>query len=175
MKILDLSMEIYSGMPVFPGDPEVQIDQECTIENDEWNMKRIYMNSHDATHVNVPIHSKAGWKTLEDYLLTDFISSAVKFESETDISSDTALIFDAIDITMEIAQKIVEIKPPFIGVPAHFEFDLDIERYLLQNDIISFERLIHTDKLPKKFTFHGVPLRIRDGDGSPVRAYAIID
>jgi len=58
MKIIDLSMEIYSGMPVFQGDPEDEITQEATIENDEWNMKRIHMNSHDATHLNVPIHCK---------------------------------------------------------------------------------------------------------------------
>lgn len=175
MKIIDLSQEIYSGMPVFPWDPEVQIDQECTIENEQWNMKRIHINSHDGTHLNVPIHCKLGWKTLDDYSLKDFISPGVKFESEDDIRSDRALIFDKLDITMGIAEKIVEIKPPFIGVPAHFEFNLDIERYLLQNDILSFERLVNTDKLPKEFMFHGVPLNLRDGDGSPVRAYAIID
>jgi len=72
------------------------------------------------------------------------------------------LIFSKTDITQDIAEKIVEIKPPFIEVPAHFEFDLDIERYLLENDIISFERLVNTDKLPKEFMFHGVPLKIRD-------------
>lgn len=65
--------------------------------------------------------------------------------------------------------------PPFIWVPAHFEFDLDIERYLLENDIISFERLVNTDTLPKEFMFHWVPLKIRNWDGSPVRAYAIIN
>lgn len=175
MKIIDLSMEIYSGMPVFPGDPEVQIDQECTIENDEWNMKRIHINSHDGTHVNVPIHSKMWGKMLDNYTLSNFIAPAVKFESVDDISSTAALIFDAIDISKEIAEKIVEIRPPFIWVPAHFEFDLDIERYLLENDIISFERLINTGKLPKEFMFHWVPLKIRNWDGSPVRAYAIIN
>jgi len=167
-------MEIYTDMRVFPGDPEVEITQEATIENDEWNMKRIHMNSHDGTHVNVPIHCKVWGKILDDYELSSFIAPAIKFESEEDIKSDRALIFDAIDITQEVAEKIARVRPPFIWVPAHFEFDLDIERYLLQNDIISFERLINTDILPKEFMFHWVPLKIRDGDGSPVRAYAVI-
>lgn len=174
MKIIDLSGEIYSGMPVFPGDPEVEIKQECSIENDEWNMKRITMNSHDSTHVNVPIHSKLWGKTLDDYSLSDFIAKARTFENEEDIRNDQALIFSRIDITQEIAEKIVEIRPPFIWVPEHFEFNLDIEKYLLENDIISFERLVNTDKLPKEFLFNGVPLKIKDWDGSPVRAYAII-
>lgn len=174
MKIIDLSMEIYTGMSVFPGDPEVQIDQECTIENDEWNMKRIHINSHDATHVNVPIHCKIWGKTLDDYSLENFMWPARIFESEEDILPSEGLIFSQTDITQEIAEKIVQIRPSFIGVPAHFEFDLDIERYLLENDIISFERLVNTEKLPKTFMFHGAPLHLRAGDGSPVRAYGVI-
>jgi len=49
-----------------------------------------------------------------------------------------------------------------------------IEQYLLSNDIILFERLANTNKLPKKFLFYGAPLKIKDGDGSPVRAFAIL-
>ena len=174
MKIIDLSMEIYTGMPVFPGDPEIQIDQECTIESDEWNMKRIHINSHDATHVNVPIHSKVWGKILDDYTLDDFISEAVVFEDMEDIQSNKAVIFtEKNDISWESAKKIVEMRPKFIGLTK--EFDIEIEKYLLEHDIISFERLTNTHKLPKKFIFHWAPLRIRDGDGSPVRAYAIID
>jgi len=48
----------------------------------------------------------------------------------------------------------VAAKTPFIGLPRHFEFDLDIEKYLLEHDIISFERLENTDTLPKTFFFH---------------------
>ena len=42
--------------------------------------------------------------------------------------------------------------------------------------IISYENLVNTEKLPsgKQFVFYGFPLKIRDGDGSPVRAVAII-
>ena len=174
-KIIDLSGEIYSWMPVFPGDPEVELDQECTIESDEWNMKRIHMNSHDSTHVNVPIHSKIWGKNLDDYTLTDFIGPARLYESDEDILSDEWLVFHESDITWDIAKKIIEIRPPFIALPSKFEFDVDIEKFLLEHDIISFERLENTEKLPKTFFFHGAPLRLRAGDGSPVRAYAIID
>ncbi|MDA9129055.1 cyclase family protein [Candidatus Gracilibacteria bacterium] len=174
MKIIDLSGEIYSGMPVFPGDPDVQIDQECTIENDEWNMKRIHINSHDSTHVNVPIHSKTGGKALDEYRINDFIGVARMYSSDEDIRSDEGLIFHEIDITWEVAQKIIDVNCPFIGLPSKFEFDIEIEKFLLKHDIISFERLENTHMLPKKFFFHGAPLKIREGDGSPVRAYAVI-
>jgi len=59
MKIIDLSGDIYTGLPVFPGDPEVSVEQIQTIENEGWNLNRIEISSHDSTHVNAPIHMKA--------------------------------------------------------------------------------------------------------------------
>ncbi len=175
MKIIDLSWELHTGLSVYPGDPEVSIERIQTIENHEWNMSRIKINSHDWTHVNVPIHSKIGWKTLDDYRIDDFIWPARLYESELDINSQEWLVFHSQDITQEIAEKVVKIKPLFIALPSKFEFDIKIERYLLEHDIISFERLENTEKLPKQFMFYGVPLKLREWDGSPVRAYAIVE
>ncbi len=98
---------------------------------------------------------------------------SVLFENDDDIQEWIGLIFWEKDINWDIAKKIVEIKPKFIWVSE--EFDIEIEKYLLENQIISFERLVNTKNLPKNFYFYGVPLKIRAGDGSPVRAYAIIN
>jgi len=51
---------------------------------------------------------------------------------------------------------------------------VEIERWLLEGNIISFERLVNTGQLPKRFIFHGAPLKIVQRDGSPVRAYAVV-
>jgi len=70
-----------------------------------------------------------------------------------DIQSNKAVIFtEKNDISWESAKKIVEMRPKFIGLTK--EFDIEIEKYLLEHDIISFERLTNTHKLPKKFIFH---------------------
>ena len=53
MTIIDLSQEIYDGMPVYPGDPEIKITLAATFDDGGWNMRRLEMNSHDGTHVNV--------------------------------------------------------------------------------------------------------------------------
>ena len=73
---------------------------------------------------------------------------------------------------MKTADYIVKIKPKFVGLAV--EADEKIEQYLLNNNLILFERLINTHNLPKKFMFYGVPLKIKDGDGSPVRAFAVL-
>ncbi|USN57794.1 MAG: cyclase family protein [Candidatus Peribacteria bacterium] len=85
MGVIDLSMELYSGMPVFPGDPDVKIEPIFHYEIDQWNMRRIEMNTHDATHVNVPIHATKNGKTLDNYSLDNFIGEAVKYECDDDI------------------------------------------------------------------------------------------
>lgn len=52
-----------------------------------------------------------------------------------------------------------------------------MERKLLQAGILTMAGLVHMDQLPKNspFMFYGVPLNIKDGDGSPIRAFAILD
>ncbi len=172
MKIIDLSLSVHPGMFVYSGDPEVDVEQVQTLERDGWNMKRLHINGHDGTHVNVPIHCKAGGKTLDDYVVEDFCGECVLYESQEDITADTGVLFRE-QITLELAKRIREIRPSFVGLSAEFEFDIVIEKFLLQNDILCFERLTNTDQLPKKFFFHGVPLKIKEGDGSPIRAYAI--
>jgi len=73
MKIIDLSQPLYSGMPVFPGDPEVVIEQQQTFKEDGWNMKRVNINLHDGTHLNVPIHGTKDGRTLDSYKIEAFI------------------------------------------------------------------------------------------------------
>lgn len=172
MKIIDLTLPIYSGMPVYPGDPEAKIEPLQTLEKDGWNMKRLHINSHDGTHVNTPIHCQKEGKTLDNYSLKDFCGECILYNSSEDIHSDTGVIFTQ-QITMDLAKKIVEKTPPFIGISAEFEIYETVEKFLLQNDILCFERLANTSQLPKRFFFHGAPLKIKKGDGSPVRAYAI--
>ncbi len=172
MKIIDLSTDFYTGLPVFPWDLEVSIEIIQTIEKDDWEMRRIEINSHDWTHVNVPAHAELWWKNLDDYILDDFIWESILFENIADIQFWFWIIFwEKKNISMEIAEEIVKIGPKFVWVS--LEFDIEIEKYLLKHDIISFENLINTKKLPKRFFFHGAPMKIREWDWAPVRAYAI--
>lgn len=174
MTVIDLSLFLYSGMPVYPGDPQSRIEPVLTLEKDNWNMSRIEINSHDATHVNVPYHVKGEGKSLDDYSPDDFIGESRLYKSESDIIPGVGVIFSDTNIDRRIADIIIERRPKFVGLASELEFDEEIERYLLMEDIISFENLCNTSALPDSFVFHGVPLSIRKGDGSPVRAYAII-
>ncbi len=55
-KIIDLSQEIYTGMPVYPGDPEVRFNLLSTIRESGYNNTEIVMGSHTGTHIDSPRH-----------------------------------------------------------------------------------------------------------------------
>ncbi len=78
-------------------------------------------------------------------------------------------------INEELANTIIASKPKFVGLDADFEIDTEIERKILEADIVVFERLTNLKDLPDHFSFFGAPLSIRGGDGSPVRAFAIVE
>lgn len=50
-----------------------------------------------------------------------------------------------------------------------------LERILIGNIIITYTRLNNLELIPndKPFMFYGLPLKIKSGDSSPVRAIAI--
>lgn len=175
MKIIDLTMSLHTGMPVYPGDPEVSIELVQTHEKDGWDMRRIQINAHDGTHVNAPIHMVPGGKTLDDMSLDMFCGSAHIYSPDVPMNKDRGVIFRDQNIDRDIAEQIKKVRPRFVGLSSAFEWDVEIEKDLLKEDIVLFERIANTDQLPDEFMFYGMPLKIKDGDGSPVRAFAVIE
>ncbi len=174
MQLIDLTLPLYDNMSVYPGDPEVKITQVHHLEKEGWNMATASFPTHIATHVNVPIHMVDGGKTLDDFGLENFMGTADLYRADMTFSADRGVIFTTQNLTPEIAQKLIATPPKFIGLSDKLEFDLELEKLTLEHNIISFENLANTDQLPSTFEFYGVPLKIRGGDGSPVRAFAMV-
>ena len=60
MRIIDLSQPLYNKMPVFPGDPDVLIQEIHSLEKEGWNLRSLTLTTHTGTHVNIPYHMVAG-------------------------------------------------------------------------------------------------------------------
>jgi kynurenine formamidase len=175
MKIIDLSLPLYSGMPVYPGDPQASITLVQRIERNGWDLRRLEINAHDGTHVNVPSHMVADGRTLDDYALADFSGPARLYEPARPMTETEGVVFATCNIDAAIAGKLKAIRPKFVGLSCRFDFDVEIERSLLGAGIICFERLANLKQLPSAFRFFGMPLKIRGGEASPVRAFALIE
>jgi kynurenine formamidase len=175
MKIIDLSQELFTGMSVFPGDPEVRIEPVLTIEDGGWLVRRLEINSHDGTHVNLPAHVVADGKIVNDFRIEAFMGDCEIYIKGMVMNENVGVIFRDQNIDKEITEQIKLQKPKFVGLSEDFEFDLEIEKDLLLNGIVSYEKLANLKSLPNNFKFYGVPLKIRNGEGSPVRAFAVVE
>lgn len=176
-EIIDLSQPIFGGMKVYPGDPEVEIEQIHSIDKEGWRLRHIKMGSHTGTHVDAFSHMDREGKTLDEIPLESFFGKARVVEAADKFPKKVGLVFSSGKLELRVFDKIYAAKPPFIAVSSSCEFKVELERKLLEKGILTFTDLVNVDKLPtdKTFMFYGFPLKIKDGDGSPVRAVAIVD
>lgn len=172
MRVIDLSVSVYSGMEVFQGDPEVKIDLVHTYKENTWQLRQLQMGSHTGTHVDSPSHMHKGASTLDDIDIERFfdISQVVWKDEKFPINIGLFFIEEVGSMCLD---KILSASPRFVGG----NITEDLERALLEKEIITYTRLVNLDLIPvgKNFMFYGLPLKIKSGDGSPVRAIAIIE
>lgn len=69
--VVDLTRSITSGMPTYPGDPEVRIEPHATHESDGYRVSRVELGSHAGTHVDAPTHTEPDGATLGAFSLAD--------------------------------------------------------------------------------------------------------
>ncbi len=161
-------------MPVYPGDPEVIIKEIHTLDKEGWNLRNMTLTTHISTHVNVPYHMVKDGKRLDKYYIDSFFGKSELYRQGMRFYHNKGVIFSSGNIDKKITDELIKFPPKFIGLSEKFEFDIAIEKLLLEKGIISFENLKNTERLPQEFTFYGVPLNIKEADGSPVRAFAIV-
>lgn len=174
MRIIDLSQKLYHNMPVYPGDPEVVVEEIHTLAKEGWNLRSLSLTTHIGTHVNVPYHMVEKGKRLSEFSLDAFCGDTELYKPGMTISKHKGILFTTCNIDKAIADVLVKTPPKFIGLSEKFEFDIALEKLLLEHNIISFENLTNTDKLPDQCIFYGMPLNIADADGSPVRAFVLV-
>ncbi|MFI6335616.1 cyclase family protein [Streptomyces sp. NPDC050535] len=74
---LDLSVPVVTGMPVYPGDPEVEVSPALRVAQDGVNVLHLRLGSQSGTHVDAPYHVDEAWPTLDDLPPERFAGPAV--------------------------------------------------------------------------------------------------
>lgn len=171
MKVIDLSSPLYDGMPVYPGDPAVSIEVVHTYEEDSWQLRQLSLGSHTGTHVDALSHMHPDGKRLDEMDLTQFFGPAAVVDLDAEWPKAVGLFFTE-PVTTAYLDKIVKFQPVFVGG----ELSVDLERALLGQGIVTYTGLVNLERLPRGiiFSFFGLPLNILGGDGSPVRAIALL-
>ena len=228
-EIIDLSQDIYDGMPVFNGLPEVKIGVHRTHE--EWegienastqtpSVLKMELGEHTGTHVDALNHMGKQYvgQSIDTMPLSMFYTEGLCLDfthkglselitaREIDISlkrvgltikeGDTILLctnhfkrFFRTDhwkngpgITAEAARWLGEQKIAAFGVETMSPgvpkiSNKEVHQICGELGFTHYENMINLDKLLNRgrFRFIALPLKIRGGTGSPVRAVAIFE
>jgi kynurenine formamidase len=76
-ELVDLSVPIVTGMPVYPGDPEVTVAPALTVDDSGVNVLRLHLGSQSGTHVDAPYHIDDALPRLDELPLDRFAGPAV--------------------------------------------------------------------------------------------------
>lgn len=77
MRLIDLSVPVATGMPVYPGDPRVTVAPALSATDDGVNVLHLDMGSQSGTHVDAPFHIDDMLPTLDQLPLERFWGPAV--------------------------------------------------------------------------------------------------
>jgi arylformamidase len=72
--LVDLSHRVDSAMPVFPGDPEVELTPAGAQA--PWQVTEVHLGSHSGTHIDAAAHYVRGGRTIDEYPLERFVLPA---------------------------------------------------------------------------------------------------
>jgi kynurenine formamidase len=76
-RVVDLSVPLDDGTPVWPGDPPVRLAPAATIDRDGYNLLAIHLGSQSGTHCDAPYHFDPGGPRIDELDLRLFTGSAV--------------------------------------------------------------------------------------------------
>jgi len=227
-EIIDLSQEIYTGMPVFKGLPEVNIsmhashEQWAGIETDSPTpvVNKLELGEHTGTHVDAISHMAAKHKeqSIDTMSLSTFYTEGICLDFS---HKNLRELIEPVEMQEACEKANAQIKkgdtvlmhtdhyrknynnqdwrngPGISDASARWLGNLEIAAFGVETmspgvsgisnkavhitcgemGFTHYENMINLDALigRGRFRFIGLPLKIRGGTGSPVRAVAIFE
>jgi arylformamidase len=98
-KILDISVPIKNGMPLYPGDPILSVERTADVSRgDPYTTTRISLGVHTGTHVDAPAHFIRGGRTIEQLQLNVLIGPARLVDLSAAEGEITGRVLQAADL-----------------------------------------------------------------------------
>lgn len=84
MPLLDITLPISPRLPVWPGDPAVEMTRAADMERgDDYNLTRLNLSAHTGTHIDAPRHFLADGPAIDELSLERLIGPALVVETDT--------------------------------------------------------------------------------------------
>ncbi len=201
VKVYDVSMPIYEGMPVYKNKPEKQPKFE-TVTNGYVTETRVSMDVHTGTHIDSPLHMVVDGETMETLPIEQLVRTCRVLDlsnvedgiSKADLESVTFeegdfLLFktrnsnnegfnpEFIYVKEDAAEYLVNMKVKGVGIDA-----LGVERSqpghpthktLFEHGIIIIEGLRLKEVPEGTYLMVAAPIRLMGLDAAPARVVLI--
>ena len=154
-------------MPVYPGDPEVRIEQV----NELPALSRLELGSHTGTHVDAASHFIPGGAGVDELPLDVLIGPCTVVAGEG--FAERVLIKGAEPFDELGAEALVAAGVKLVGVDGMSVGDPDAHRVLLGAGIVAVEGLDLSAVEPGDYELICLPLNIAGCDGAPARAILV--
>ncbi len=173
--IYDISQELFSGC-VYPGDRAPEYKRVLSHQSgDGVNLTEVYMNAHNATHIDAPIHMVEGGKTVDQISLDACVGicEVISYNHRARIQETDAeriLLSECESIDMDTAELLVKKGVRFLGVEGQSVGTREVHVTLLKTDMVILEgaRLGHVPE--GKYRLCACPIKLGASDGAPCRA-----
>ena len=200
MELIDITVPVRDGMPVYAGNPEVRLERVQAISRgDEANISRLDFGVHTATHVDAPLHFIDGAAGAESIPLQSMIGPAHVIDAtalsaavsrsaleglEIPAGAERVLLKtpnsrlweldhftrDFIRLDESGARFVVEHGLLLIGIDYLSIGDAGAHRVLLEAGVVPLEGLDLSRVEPGPYELICLPLKLVGSDGGPARA-----
>src|SRR6478736_5755799 len=88
MKIYDVTVAVSEGVPIYEGDPRVEIESVRSIAGgDNANVSHLCLGAHTGTHVDAPNHFIDGTRRVEDLEIEKLVGPCRVIEIDDSVIS----------------------------------------------------------------------------------------
>lgn len=222
VKLVDLTQEIYQGMPVFPLHQKTMIFPNISHEQSkqqigfEFATNNLLINEHGPTHSDATYEYDPQGKYIDEMPLEYFYGPAVCLDV-SHVSPDDYITPNDLELALERSGQVLQEGDIVLLFTGHYNraygsdewltrytglnyegakwlanqgvVNIGIDAPAIDNpidplfsghlvckeyQITNTENLCNLDQVAgKRFLYFGLPLRIRKGTGSPIRAVAV--
>jgi arylformamidase len=196
VRVIDVTVPVRPGMPVYPGDPEVRLERvESIADGAPANVSRLDFGVHSGTHVDAPVHFVEGASGAEMLPLDALVGPAVVVDgtgvqaldasvvarvepgaqrvlfrtSNSQLWARADLVEEYVELTEDGARALVALGVRLVGID-HLSIGGEAtHRVLLQAGIVVVESLDLRQVEPGRYTLVCAPLKLVGSDGAPAR------
>jgi len=109
MQIIDITLTVHPFLPVWPGDPNIEIQQVSFMDKgDVCNVSNLRMGVHAGTHIDAPHHFLNDGKTVEKLNLDVMVGQSYLYKFDDNVNLITAEQLEEASIPIDVQRLLIK-------------------------------------------------------------------